>query len=478
MFSSMKAKIVVFYMAVLFVTLSVLGVFLYFSLSKIVHHSIDSSLMSRAKALATLVHRDNNGPEFNFSDEGMWEYNSPKSKHFLQIRQRDGTTLEKSVSLGNQELPLGENEGRTSFTSIRLNGEPIRVINFFGPEEKNQPATGKIAGMEGKKQGLIIQCAEDIDDRLDYLERYSLVLSLSILSILLISASGGFLIARKALKPVKEISETIGRISESNLSERIKDENIPTELKDLAGSFNRTFNRLERSFNRQRQFVSDASHELRTPLSVILSQSEILLRRERSVEEYKNGLTAVLEASKLMSDLIQKLLALARMDSDKVELKMENRDLGTIINEAVGLLNHLAAQKGITIHVSADEQYVISGDRADLLELFTNIIENAIKYNLPQGKIDISMRKEQGFVVTEVKDTGIGIPEKDLEKVFDRFYRVDKSRAKEIGGVGLGLSICNDIVKLHGGRIEIKSTLNEGTIVTLYLKGDGRSNRT
>jgi heavy metal sensor kinase len=277
---------------------------------------------------------------------------------------------------------------------------------------------------------------------------------------------------------VKEISQAIDKISETNLSERITSNSIPEELKVLASSFNRTFDRLERSFKRQRQFVSDASHELRTPLSVILSQSEIILRRERSAEEYKSGLTAVLEASKLMSNIIQKVLTLARLGTDKVELKMENRDLCAIINEAVGLLRPLATQKGITINVSGDEQHVISGDRVALLELFTNIVDNAIKYNLPQGKIDISIKKEQGFVVTEVKDTGIGIAEKDLDKVFDRFYRVDQSRSKEIGGVGLGLSICDEIVKLHGGRIELRSKLDEGTIVTVYLKRDEDRTRT
>ena len=114
---------------------------------------------------------------------------------------------------------------------------------------------------------------------------------------------------------------------------------------------------------------------------------------------------------------------------------------------------------------------MVSGDKAALLELFTNLIDNAIKYNVREGKIYISTRKEAGFVVCEIKDTGTGIPEKDLGKVFDRFYRVDKSRSKQIGGSGLGLSICQEIVKLHGGRIEIESIVDEGTTVSVYLKG-------
>jgi heavy metal sensor kinase len=462
MVSSIKARVALFYILVLFVILSVLGIFLYFSLSRIVYDSIDSSLLSKAKALATLVKDSGDETEFNFSDEVMWEYNSSRSLSFFQIRRVDGKILEKSESVGNLELPFSHYADKTAFQTIHFKGKIVRMINFHVPADEEHSK---------KEHGLIIQCAEGIGDQIDLLKTYRIVLSLSVFVIMIVSSFGGFLIARKALTPVKEISQTIDKISETNLSERISSNSIPEELKVLASSFNRTFDRLERSFNRQRQFVSDASHELRTPLSVILSQSEIILRRERSAEEYKDGLTAILEASRLMSHIVRKLLTLARLGGDKVELKMENRDLVAIINEAVGLLKPLATPKGITINLSADEQHVISGDRAALLELFTNIIDNAIKYNLPQGEIDISIKKEQGFVVIEVKDTGIGIHEKDLDNVFDRFYRADKSRSKEIGGIGLGLSICDEIVKLHGGKINIKSKLHEGTIVTVYLRG-------
>jgi heavy metal sensor kinase len=467
MLSSIKAKIIIFYLAVLFVILSVLGIFLYFSLSKIVYEAVDSSLLSRAKALATLVSSDSNETEFNFSDEVMWEYNSPKSKSFFQIRRSDGTTLEKSASLRDAELSFRAGENRMNSETILLNGAPARLINLYvlNESEKEDAAKGR--------HGIIIQCAENIQDQINLLKNYRIVLSLSILSIMIISASGGFFIAKKALTPIKEISETIDRISESNLSERITVEKIPRELRVLASSFNRTFDSLERAFKRQKQFAADASHELRTPLSVILSHGEIMLRKERTSEEYKNALAVVTEAAKMMWEIVQKLLTIARLSTDKVNLKIENINLSEIIREAVDLLRPLAEQKGISINILATEPLVIRGDHAALLELFANLIDNAIKYNVPQGKIDISIKKETGFIVTEIIDTGIGIPEEDLDKVLDRFYQVDKSRSKESGGTGLGLSICSEIAKLHGGRIEIKSRLGSGTVVSIYLKGDG-----
>ncbi|MCL4476805.1 MAG: ATP-binding protein [Nitrospirae bacterium] len=472
MLSSIKARVIAFYMVVLFLTLSALGVFLYFSLHKIVYNSIDSGLLSRAKALATLVTENDNETEFKFSDDVMWEYNSPKSKSFFQIRRFDGTTLEKSASLRDSELPFQAGKDQTSFKTIFLNGEPTRLINFYVPEDNRHGNKEKTSAVKNKGHGLVIQCAEDIEDRIDLIQSYSIVLSLSIVFIMIISASGSFLIAKKALTPIKEISETIDRISESNLSERVTEKSIPSELKGLAASFNRTFDSLENAFNRQKQFAADASHELRTPLSVIISQGEIALRKERNAGDYKDALTAIVEAARMMSEIVQKLLTIARLGTDKFELKMEDINIGDIVHESVKLLRPLAEQRDIAINISAAETFTFHGDHAALLELFTNLIDNAIKYNIPQGKIDISIRKERDFIETEIRDTGIGISEGDLDRVFDRFYRVDKARSKENGGVGLGLSICNEIVMLHGGRIEIKSKVGEGTNITVYLKGN------
>ena len=452
MLSSIKAKIIIFYLIVLFVSLSVLGISLYFGLKKIVYNSIDSSLQSKAEALATLIKEDEEEMDFKFSDEIMWEYSSPKSKSYFQIRRFNGTTIEKSASLKNSELPFKPEKDITFYT-IYLNGSPVRLINF-------------------PLHNIIIQCAEDMQKEINLLKSYKIHLSLSIFALMVISALGGFLIAKKALNPVKEISATIDRISETNLSERVNIKDIPDELKQLATSFNRTFDRLEKAFNRQKQFIADASHELKTPLSVILTQGEVVLRRQRSAEEYEKAIKTIIATAKMMSQIVQKLLVLARLNTDKIELKFENIDLAEITRESVKLLKPLAEQKSIKINVSGDEKPTVFGDKALLLELFTNLIDNAVKYNVSHGEINILFKEEKDFVVTEIRDTGIGIPEKDLDKVFERFYRVDNVYSKEVGGLGLGLSICKEIVNLHGGKIEIKSRIGEGTTVSVYLKKD------
>lgn len=462
MTNSIKAKIVLFYMAVLFSVLSAFGVLLYFSLVKIIYNAIDSDLISRSKALATLVQDNDDESEFNFSDDVMWEYHSQKSKSFFQIRLSDGTILEKSESIGTLELPYTPQKAPVTFQTFLFKGEKTRMINFRISREKDGPE---------KKRVLIIQCAEDINDSLQLLKSYRIILSVAGLIIMLISSSGGFLIARKGLQPVKDISRTISRISESNLSERIVMTHIPTELKSLAIAFNHAFDSLEKSFNRQKQFVSDVSHELRTPLAVILSQSEITLRKQRSAAEYQEVLAGIFEASQLMSHMVQKLLTLARLGADKVELRFEPVDLNEVISDALKILKPLALQRAIAIELPdiRPGACMVSGDRAALLEVFMNLIDNAIKYNITSGKIAIAFRREQGAVTTDITDTGVGIPENDLDRVCDRFYRVDKSRSKKIDGIGLGLSICDDIVKLHGGSISIRSQLGKGSTISVRL---------
>jgi heavy metal sensor kinase len=450
--------------------LSTLGVFLYLSLGKIIYNSVDSGLLSGAKALATLISNENGETQFGFSGEIMGEFNSIRAKNFFQIRHFDGTTLEKSRSLRNLELPLPSSQDRIGYRTIDLNGAPVRLVNFrfmdYGGDEHEK----KVAAAQRNAPGFIIQNAVNIDEQTDLLENYRLILSLSIFSIMMISAAGSFFIARKALSPIKEISDTIRGISESNLSERITLQNEPKELRGLADSFNRTFERLEKSFKRQKQFVADASHELRTPLSVITSQSEVMLRKERSAEEYKNALNAIREAAGIMSDIVGKLLALARLSTEKIELKMQPINLSEVIRQAANIVTPLAAQKGIRINLPVCERPVIHGDRAAILELVENVLDNAIKYNVPDGKIDIAIEKENSFLVIKIQDTGIGISRKDMDKVFDRFYRADQSRSKETGGIGLGLSICKEIVRLHRGRIEIESAFGTGTTVSIYLK--------
>jgi heavy metal sensor kinase len=468
MISSIKARIILFYLLVLFVVLSALGVLLHTTLDNIVYNSIDSILLSKAKSLATIIYEERDDTEFDFSDETMWEYNSPKAKSYFQIRDFNGIILESSESLGDGKIPLYPQNNEISVHTILVKNMPTRLVNY--PFQYKDETADHINIPEKQNSFYIIQCAEDISSQILLLRNYKIILWLSILSTMIISTLGGLFIAGKALAPVKNMSETVSRFSEDSLSERIPINDTPKELQVLASAFNKTLGHLAESFNVQKQFTADASHELRTPLSVILSQSDITLRKERSVHEYKEALGAIMAAAKIMSTMVNDLLLLARLNKKKILLEKEKLDLSNIIGETVRMLTPSANLRHISFSLSDTSGYPVYGEREHLLRLFINIIDNAIKYGKVDGKINISTIKEGEFVISTIQDNGIGIPEEHLGRIFDRFYRVDQSRSQNGEGVGLGMSICQEIIRQHSGKIEIRSSVGKGTSVSIYLR--------
>jgi two-component system, OmpR family, sensor kinase len=277
----------------------------------------------------------------------------------------------------------------------------------------------------------------------------------------------GWWLTTHAIRPVEEISAAASRISAGNLAERIIVRDTDNELGRLASVLNSTFARLESSFGQQKQFVADASHELRTPLSVIISESQTTLARERTAAEYREAMETCLDAAQQMRRLAQSLLELARFDAGQEPMQRERFDLAEQTRSSVELIRPLATERGIAIDCSI-QPAEISGDADRVHQVITNLLTNAISYNKPNGNIRVATRRENGSVVLSVADTGQGIAAEDLPHVFERFYRADKSRARVNGHSGLGLAICKAIVDAHGGSIEVISTPGEGT--TFHVK--------
>ena len=279
-------------------------------------------------------------------------------------------------------------------------------------------------------------------------------------------AVGGWLVAR-AIKPINEISATAVKISAGDLSQRINVAEAESELGQLAAVLNSTFARLEAAFAQQKQFASDAAHELRTPVSVVLTQTQTALARERDAASYKQTVEACQRAAQRMRKLIESLLELARFDAGQEGLKRMCFDFGKTISDSIELVQTLAAERGVKI-ISEITPWEITGDAERLAQVVTNLLTNAIQYNQPGGEVRVSMALPNGLAVLEIADTGQGIVPEDLPRVFERFYRADQSRTGA-GNAGLGLSICKAIVEAHGGTIEVASVINVGTTFTVRL---------
>ena len=286
-------------------------------------------------------------------------------------------------------------------------------------------------------------------------------------AILLLGLAGGGWIVSRSLRPIRDISSTATKISAGDLSQRISVAEAESELGQLAAVLNSTFARLETAFAQQKQFASDAAHELRTPVSVILTQTQTALNRERDAAGYKQTVEACQRAAQRMRKLIESLLALARFDAGQEVLNRQPFDFARTVADCAELVQPLAEESGVKI-ISELPPLEITGDAERLAQVVTNLLTNAIQYNRPGGEVRVKLESQNGLAVLEIADTGPGITAEDLPQVFRRFYRADKSRTGG-GSTGLGLAICKAIVEAHGGTIEAASEKNAGTTFTVRL---------
>jgi two-component system OmpR family sensor kinase len=298
---------------------------------------------------------------------------------------------------------------------------------------------------------------------------------------LALSILGGWFVASRALAPIKRISRAAHAMSAGDLNARIAVERTESELETVASTLNDAFDRLRLAVEQERRFTADASHELRTPISVLRAESEWALNRDRTPQQYKDALAVCRRAALRMQDTVERMLALVRAEAIEVR-EPAPVDINAVIAGVLEWLSPMAQERGVRL--SADTgALIVSGDAEQLREALNNVVANAILYNKPEGSVTISTRQSAGIARIEVVDTGIGIPAAAIPHVFDRFFRVDKARAREghalaaavglgaapAGGSGLGLSIARAIFVAHGGDITCASEPGMGSVFVISL---------
>ncbi len=321
------------------------------------------------------------------------------------------------------------------------------------------------------RRGVSVVVGRDIGLDLEELGRLSWWLVLAGAGVWFLGMGGGWWVATRAIAPISEISSVAGRIAGGRLDQRIDVGETDSELGQLAGVLNQTFERLRSAFDRQAQFTADASHELRTPVTVILTQTQTLLRKARTAEEYRQGLEVCGRASERMRKVIESLLVLARLDAGGVSELGEVCDLGHLVEETVRMVQPMADERGVRVVVTG-EGGRCRGDASMLGQVVMNLVSNAIAYNREGGEVRVELAVEGGGVLLRVRDTGVGIAEEHLPHVFDRFYRADKARSRAKGHAGLGLSIVKSILELHGGKVGVRSKVGEGTTFEVWLPAE------
>ncbi|HET6977084.1 MAG TPA: ATP-binding protein [Pyrinomonadaceae bacterium] len=420
MFDSVRTRLTLWYAGVLMLSLVVFALVIYYSAARGFHERQDESLRSTAQTVAS-AYVEEIGELHSLPEAGevvLAELTFPN--RYVQLLDTNGQPLAASKNLSGTVLtvpPAILSEARNQrIAVVTVNGLRIAVAPVTSDHEIGFAAVAEPLSVLDESLSLL---------RRDFFAGVPLVL--------ILASVGGYFLARKSLAPIVL------------------------------------------SFIEQQRFIADASHELRTPLAVLRGETEVALGKTRSVEEYKESLQLIQEEAERLSHIVEDLFILARqpVDANVAPISMP-LSLTDVVKDCARAANVLAVRKGVRLRLENGTGPIsLNGDEEMIKRMILNLLDNAVKYTPEGGEISLALEQQNGSAAIVVRDTGIGIPDADQQRVFDRFYRVDKARSRALGGAGLGLSIVRCIVEAHGGHIAIKSAPHHGTTFTVFLPQKG-----
>lgn len=459
---SIRLRLTLWYGTALALILVVFAVALYAVMARGLKDQVDRSLEEAAAVAVRSIEQSRFGPFFRFEDLSAEFPELAVLDKFFQIFSPTGKITIQSPQLRSRDIPLSRTAlnaallGRTVFESARFTNEPpLRLVS--------------VPIVHGGSLVNIVQVGTSLGPLEETLRRLLLVLLVTVPLALMAALAGGWFLAGQALRPVESITQAARRIAGGDLTQRLAGPRSADEIGRLASTFNDMIARLEGSFRQVRQFTSDASHELRTPLTVMKGETELALRRPRSVEDYRAVLESNLEEIDRVTRIVDELLFLSRADLGEVRLETLPVRLDLLVADVQRQASVLGQERAVQVTVGTLMPATVAGDDLRLRELLLNLVDNAVKYSHPGGKVALSLARHDGQARLAVTDQGIGIAVEEQARIFDRFYRTDRARAHVQHGTGLGLSIGKWIAEAHHGAIEVHSKPGEGAIFTVVL---------
>ena len=351
---------------------------------------------------------------------------------------------------GFPEVPQGEEPPRT----VELSGRRVRM---------------KTEAIRVGAQTFLVRAMVSEDPSRRQIRSIWTELALISATVLVLGGFGGIALAHMFLGPLARMADHARRITAEDLHERLQSDVSGLELEQIRDAFNTTLARLESSFAQLRRFTADASHEIRTPLTALRSVGEVALRTEKSGDEYREVIGTMLEEVDRLSRLSDELLTIARAEAGQVTYSFEALDLGRVATEVADQLSVLAEERQESLVLDAAGPVIVLGDRLSLRQALMNLIDNAIKYSPEGSPVNVAVRRDEKMGIVEVRDQGSGIPPEHHDRIFERFYRIDPGRSREMGGTGLGLSLVKLTADAHSGRVELESTVGQGSTFRIYI---------
>jgi two-component system OmpR family sensor kinase len=434
-------------------------------LRKSIDDQLNATLLNVASIQAASV-TDAPSGEMRFHE---WELTPDEAarirelNRFAQVWTVQGQSLLRTRYI-TRDLPLDREaleraaQGELAWAEQRFDGMNVRSLYY--PLSRSGPAHGPH----------VLQVAAPLESRDRLLRRVAVLLG--VLTLLVSGANflGSWWLAARAVRPVREITQQAKAIEAGTLDRRISAYADSEEYDGLVRVLNTMLARLYASFETQRRFAADASHELRSPLTALRGEIELARRRRREPEEYERVLDSALEEVERLSRITEDLLMLARSDAQVLEPALADVKLDQLARDVVERLRRAARAKEVHLEVTAPAPVTARADRDLMQRLLWNLLANAIKFTPAGGNVDVRLAREDGRAIIEVRDDGPGIPEQDLDRVFDRFYQISQARTPGIdSGTGLGLSIVQAIAELHGGAVTAANRPGGGAVFRLTL---------
>ena len=456
---SIRTRLTLWYSGLLLVILVAIGALSYSWLRRTVHQDLDASLLAVARAI-----RDTGAPDRPEREVEalLREMLGPELyDKFFRLLDPEGRPHTSGSPPRGDALPLSGPararavRGESTLETVAGPGaEPLRV--FTMPIVRD----GRVVDIV--QVGTSVRRAEAVLDR--YLHTLLVLIPLGVG----LAALGGAVIARIALRPVDEMTRTARRITAEDLSRRVERPGTGDEMERLAETLNGMLARLEAAFTQTRRFAADAAHELRTPLAALRGGIEVALRAERTPEEYRRVLASSLEEVERLIRLAEDLLLLSRSSAGP-DVTRAPVDLEPLLLDVFDVGARLGQGAGVSVRTDAMASATVRGDATALRRALLNLIENAIKYTPPGGKVELGLTTGDGLAVITVSDTGIGLDPADTDRIFEPFVRLDAARARDTGGAGLGLAIARSIAVAHGGTLTVESRPGAGSRFVLRL---------
>lgn len=448
---TLRQRLVLINIAVLLIALAILAGIVVQQLSQGLYRQLDFQLEQVAEHAREQIAVLNGSPVLLPDAE---EYRGQLGRDgWLRVLDAQGNITDglgnyASVPLSAQTLPTEQYE--TSESIAKNDGHRVRVLTM--PLLAEETVLG------------YVQVGTDQYEIQETVTRMVASLAVGVPLTLLVAAFISFFAARQALRPLTAMAAEVSAVTAETLSHRMTIPKAKDEIHTLATAFNSTLDRLAAAFQRQRRFTADASHELRTPVTAILGHADVSLSKPRSAEAYRHTLTLIRGEAERMQRLIGRMLALARLETNRYPLSPAPTDIVPLAASLLDTLRPRAEEKGLALKMDAPSAAVLNTDADALTQILLNLLENAISYT-ETGNVALKIDRTPTEVAITISDTGVGISEEHLAHIFEAFYRADESRHQRENHIGLGLALTRELVQLLGGQIEFDSRVGKGTTV-------------